>query len=136
MAEQVDFEVDMLDNYVRAAYPSLRKALNLVQQNTIDGKLIEQASSLAGGDTKVKVVELFKQGKIKQARETLCKDIRPDNMDELFRWCYDNLDLWGETDEQQDQAILVIRDAVVNAPMVADPELNISAMMVELSRIE
>jgi len=136
LAENIDFEVDMLDTYVKATYPSLRKALNVVQQNSINGKLIEQTSSDSSTDIKVQVVELFKQGKIKQAREILCKNVRPDNMDDIFRWCYDNLDLWGKGDEQQDQAILIIRDAVVNSIAVADPEINISAMMVELGRIE
>lgn len=136
LAENIDFEVDMLDTYVKATYPSLRKALNVVQQNSINGKLIEQVGSDSSTDIKVQVVELFKQGKIKQAREVLCKNVRPDNMDDIFRWCYDNLDLWGDGDDQQDQAILIIRDAVVNSIAVADPEINISAMLVELGRIE
>ena len=42
-------------------------------------------------------------------------------MDELFRWMYDNLQLWGETQEQHDQAILIIAKGLRNIPMVADP---------------
>ena len=57
-------------------------------------------------------------------------------MEELFRWCYDNLQLWSASDEGQDEAILVIRKALVNHSLVADPEINISAMMVELAQIE
>jgi hypothetical protein len=44
--------------------------------------------------------------------------------------------LWSASDEGQDEAILVIRKALVNHSLVADPEINISAMMVELSQIE
>ena len=39
VTEGVDFDLDTLDNYVRAAYPDLRKCLNLVQQNSTEGKL-------------------------------------------------------------------------------------------------
>ena len=37
-------------------------------------------------------------------------------MDELFRWMYDNLQLWGDTQEQQDSAILIIAKGLRNIP--------------------
>jgi hypothetical protein len=43
--------------------------------------------------------------------------------------------MWSATEEGQDEAILVIRKAVVNAPMVADQEINLAACLVELSQI-
>ena len=65
----------------------------------------------------------------------LCSQVRPEEMDELFRWMYDNLQLWGETQEQQDAAILIIAKGLRNIPMVADQEINLSATLVELSQI-
>lgn len=44
-------------------------------------------------------------------------------------------DLWGDTDEKQDQAIVVIRQGIVNNSFVADTEINISATLVELCQI-
>jgi len=78
---------------------------------------------------------LFKQGKILEARKMLCSQVRPEEMDELFRWMYDNLELWGETQEQKDQAILVIAKGLRNIPMVADQEINLAATLVELCQI-
>lgn len=136
LAEDIDFDVDLLDVYVKAAYPSLRKALNLVQQNTLYGVLQEQVmGSDSGMDAKVNAVKAFKAGNNREGRTILSKNIRPDQMDDIFRWSYDNLELWGETDEQQDAAILIIRDAIVNNLTIADPEINLSAMLVELSNI-
>jgi hypothetical protein len=43
--------------------------------------------------------------------------------------------LWGDTDEEQDDAILIIRKALVNHSMVSDPEINLSACITELARI-
>jgi hypothetical protein len=48
---------------------------------------------------------------------------------------YDNLDLFGKTVEQQDQAIVVIRNGIVNIPLIADQEINLSATLVELGQI-
>jgi hypothetical protein len=45
------------------------------------------------------------------------------------------LDLWGQTVEQQDQAIVVIRNGLVNNNAVADVEINLSATLIELSQI-
>jgi len=133
--EGVDFDLDILDAYVRVAYPDLRKALNKLQQNNLHGKLQPLIADTQGTDDyKLKMIELFKSGRIREARKLVCSQIQPDEYDELFRWLYDNLDLWGDEDKQ-DLALLAIRDAVVNHSMVSDPEVNLAALMVELSRL-
>ena len=134
--EGVEIDIDTLDSYVKATYPDLRKCLNLCQMNTVDGKLIKpNEGDSATADYKLAVVDLFKQGKILEARKMLCSQVRPEEMDELFRWMYDNLQLWGETQEQQDSAILIIAKGLRNIPMVADQEINLSATLVELCQI-
>lgn len=136
VTEGVEFDLDTLDSYVKATYPDLRKCINLVQMNSVEGNLrrpSEGNSSTA--DYKLAMVDLFKAGKIREARQLLCSQARPEEMDEIFRWCYDNLDLWAKTEEGQDEAILIIRKGLVNHTMCADAEINLSATLVELSQI-
>jgi replication factor C small subunit len=76
-----------------------------------------------------------KAGRINEARKLMCTSVRPEEMEDVFRWMYDNLDLWGSSDEQQDRAILVIRQGLVNVSFVADQEINLSATLVELCQI-
>jgi len=136
VTENIQFELDTLDSYVKATYPDLRKCLNLVQQNCQDNSLRNPRDSDKGvGDWKLDCVNLFKSGKLREARTLLCNQAQAEEMDDVFRWAYDNLDLWGKTPEQQDEAILVIRKGLVNHSMVADPEINLSATLVELSQI-
>ena len=136
VTEGVDVDIDTLDSYVKATYPDLRKCLNLCQMNTIDGKLVKpNEGDSATADYKLAVVDLFKQGKILDARKMLCSQVRPEEMDELFRWMYDNLELWGETQEHKDAAILIIAKGLRNIPMVADQEINLAATLVELTQI-
>jgi DNA polymerase III delta prime subunit len=137
ITEGVEFDLDTLDSYVKATYPDLRSCLKLLQTNSVSGKLsISKTSSGSGSaDHKLEVIEMFKQGRIRDARNLLCTHTAPEEMEEIFRWMYDNLDLWGSTAEQQDQAILVIRKGLVNHPIVADPEINLSATLVELSQL-
>jgi replication factor C small subunit len=136
VTEGVDVDIDTLDSYVKATYPDLRKCLNLCQMNTIDGKLVKpNEGDSATADYKLAVVDLFKQGKILEARKMLCSQVRPEEMDELFRWMYDNLELWGETQEHKDAAILIIAKGLRNIPMVADQEINLAATLVELCQV-
>ena len=136
VTEGVDFDIDTLDSYVKATYPDLRKCLNLLQMNTVDGKLKKPSESGNGtADYKLAMVDLFKSGKIREARTLLAAQARPEEMEEIFRWMYDNLEMWGKTPEQQDEAILIIRKGYVNHSMCADAEINLSATLVELSQI-
>ena len=137
VTENVKIDIDTLDSYVKATYPDLRKCLNLVQMNTVDGVLqTPQESDSATADYKLQMVDLFKSGKIREARKLLTSQVRPDEMEDLFRWMYDNLELWSDNEEGQDNAILVIRSGLVNHSLVSDPEINLSATLVELSQIK
>jgi len=136
VTEGVEFDIDKLDSYVKATYPDLRKCLNLLQMNTVEGKLKAPSETGNGtADYKLAMVDLFKHGKIREARTLLAAQARPEEMDEIFRWMYDNLDMWSKTPEGQDEAILVIRKGYVNHSMCADAEINLSATLVELSQI-
>jgi replication factor C small subunit len=135
--EGIEFDLDTLDSYVKATYPDLRKCLNLVQANSVTGSLRTTDDTDSGTvDWKLDAVTLFKQRKIKQARQIICNQTTAEEMDDVFRWMYDNLELWGETDDKQDQAILIIRKGLVNHSMCADPEINLSATITELCQIE
>ena len=136
VTEGVEFDIDTLDSYVKATYPDLRKCLNLLQMNTVEGKLKRPSETSTGtADYKLAMVDLFKAGKIREARTLLAAQARPEEMDEIFRWMYDNLDMWSKTPEGQDEAILVIRKGLVNHVSCADAEINLSATLVELSQI-
>jgi DNA polymerase III delta prime subunit len=136
VTESVEFDLDTLDSYVKATYPDLRKCLNLLQANSTTGTLSTPGENDRGvKDWKLDAVALFKAGKIVEARKVICAQSNTDATDDVFRWMYDNLDLWSKTQEGQDAAILAIRKGLVNIPLVADQEINLSATLVELTQI-
>jgi replication factor C small subunit len=136
VTEGVEFDIDTLDSYVKATYPDLRKCLNLLQMNAVDLVLKSPSESNAGtADYKLAMVDLFKAGKIREARTLLCSQARPEEMEEIFRWMYDNLELFAKTEEQKDDAIIAIRKGAANASLVADQEINLSATFTELMQI-
>lgn len=135
LQEGVEFELDVLDTFVKASYPDLRKCINMLQQNSTDGKLHPPHQGDAGSaDWKLEMVELFKQGKIQQARKLLCGTVRPEEMEDIYRFCYENLELFGDNEEKQDKAVLIIKQGLVDHAVVADPEINLAAVLIRLSR--
>jgi DNA polymerase III delta prime subunit len=137
VTEEIAFDLDTLDSYVRATYPDLRKCLNTCQMNSTTGTLIAPSGSeTSSQDWKLSAVNLFKSGKINDARKLMCSQIRPEEMEDMFRWLYDNLELWGADDETQDQAIIIIRQGLVNVSFVADQEINLSATLAQLAALK
>jgi len=133
--EAVEFDLETLDDYVKVAYPDLRKCIQLVQQNSQDGKLLPPNKGDAGeADWKFDMVALFKAGKITEARKMLCGKIRAEEMEDVYRWLYDNLEIFGD-EQKQDSAILTIKQALVDHTLVVDPEINLSACLVKLARL-
>jgi DNA polymerase III delta prime subunit len=136
VSEGVEFDLDVLDSYVKATYPDLRKCLNLLQPNSQTGRLLPpSAADKSARDWKLECVDLFKKGRVREARTLLCQSSTPEEAEDIFRWMYDNLELWGSTPEQQDQAIVIIRNGLVTNNAVADTEINLSATLIELAGI-
>ena len=107
----------------------------MVQMNSTDGKLVSPQQGDSGeADWKLDMVELFKARKIAEARKLLCGSVRAEEMEEIYRWLYDNIELFGDND-QQDKAVLIIKQGLVDHTLVVDPEINLAATLIKLGAI-
>jgi len=135
-SEEIDFEVDTLKSFVKAHYPDLRKTINSVQQASVTGKLImPEAAEDEGKDYRLEMVALFRQGRIRDARRLICSQVSLDEYEDIYKFMYRNLEFWGKDENEQDEAILIIRQGLINHGICADPEINLSATFVELEKI-
>jgi replication factor C small subunit len=136
--ENIDFTLEDLDSYVRGSYPDLRKCLNQLQAHSGSGKL-EPPVSQGNGEEELltQAAQLLKTGKILEGRQQLMQYISlyPTRIENTYRWAYHNLDLWGKTNEQRDQAIIIIRNGLANLPLVGIPEISLAASLAELTAI-
>jgi len=135
LEENINFDIDTLDNFVSVTYPDLRKCINVVQQNVVENSLLSpQEADTGDSEWRYEMVELFKAGEISKARKLVCKTIRPEEIEGMFRWLYDNIELFGD-DEKQDSAIIIIKQGLVDHTLVVDPEINLAAVMIKLARL-
>ena len=135
VSEEVNFDLDTLDTFVKATYPDLRKCINTVQMNSMDGALHTPEKGDTGeADYKIEMVELFKTGKISEARKLVCSQARPEEMEEIYRWLYDNVAIFGD-EAKQDKAIIRIKQGLADHTLVSDPEINLAATLIHLSHL-
>jgi DNA polymerase III delta prime subunit len=136
VSENVEFDLDDLDSYVRATYPDLRKCLNQLQVNSSTGKLLPPQTQGSSEDALlVEATNLFKAGKILEGRQQLLQYIAlyPTRIEDTYAWMYQNLDLWGKSNEKRDASIIVIRNGLANLSLVGIPEISLAATLVELT---
>lgn len=136
--ENIEFDLDVLDTYVRVTYPDLRKCLNTLQSNSGSGTLIPPVAT--GSDENELLMEattLFKSKNYIDGRKQLMQylSLYPTRVEDVFVWCYRNVDLWGTTTEKKDQAIIVIRNGLASLPLVGIPEIALAASLSELCSI-
>jgi DNA polymerase III delta prime subunit len=136
LKELIDIDIDTLDTYVKATYPDMRKCINLVQMNSGTGVLVSpDKDDKSQSDWRLSMVQLFKQGKISEARKLVCKNARPEEMEEIYRWLYDNLELISKDEAIQDKIVLVIKQGLVDHVSVADAEINLAATLIRIANL-
>jgi DNA polymerase III delta prime subunit len=135
--ENISFEPEALADYYTMTYPDLRKCINMLQQNSKTGVLKPPTDdSGATNDVMLSMAELFKAGQYKKAREMITKQIQKEEYDSVYRFMYDNLPLWGDNESQCEEAICIIARGLAAHASVSDPEINLAAVLVELSRLK
>jgi DNA polymerase III delta prime subunit len=129
-----DEALEALDAIIRKNYPSLRGCIRDLQRYSVGGSLVKPTSSGSGADWQYKALEMFKKGRIGDARKMLCQSVSPDEMEDVYVWLYQNSeDLFGAN---EDEAVITIAEHLYRHSMVADPEINLSACMARLARMK
>lgn len=134
--ENVEFDPETLMIYYNMTYPDLRKCIGMLQQNTVNGVLnLPREDDEATQDYLLQAVDLFKRGKFIDGRKLIIDKADLEEYESIYRYLYQNTSLFGSTQDQQDEALLVIRKALVYDGQVGDREINLAATLVELTRI-
>lgn len=134
--EGIAFDVETLLTFVEATYPDLRKCINAVQQHCREGTLQRFVSEDSGTkDYLTEMVSLFANGRYLDARKLIVGQAQAEEYPDIYRFLYRNLELWGDTQQQQDEALLIIKRGLVDHSVCADIEICLAATMVQLCRL-
>lgn len=134
--EHIKFNIDLLDKYVTTGYPDIRKIINLVQQYSVDGKLIPPNIESSSGDYKFQLLELLETDQWDKIRTIICDNVSGEEWEELYRFLYENLGKSKKfkNKEKWENGIVIIADHLYRHTAIADPEINAAAMFIELGQ--
>ena len=134
-AEKIEYQIDTLLPFIEETYPDLRKCINLVQQSAVGRELRPlQKNDGKADDYILTAIEHFKAKRFNEGRKLIVSQASVEEYPDVYRFLYQNLDLWGDQ-SAQDAALLIIRDGLYKHTLICDPEINLSAVILELCNI-
>lgn len=135
--ENVSFDLETLDAYIDVGYPDIRKVVNLVQQNSIDGVLQKHATANET-DYKFEILDLLKKNDWVKIRELLCANVVAEEWENIYKFMYDSLNKSPKFSKRTnwEEGVVVIAEHLEKHAIVADPEINAAAMFIRLGRID
>ena len=135
---KTDEEIALLKQYVDDCHPDMRKLIQSLESNVINGVLMDSVE-VSGLDVKlVEITDQLNEGKWMEVREGIVDTIEAHEWEELYRLLYDNIDQIAGFEKNTavwKQAIVIIADHLRHHMVIQDPEINFSACMIKLSRL-
>lgn len=131
--EGVNFEPEVLEHFVNASYPDIRKIINLLQQHAVDGQLVKPNAAEAG-DYRFKLLDHLEADDLAGFRKTVCDNVSRDELEGVFRFLYENLDKCPKFQDvgRYEAGIVLIANYVYRHGLVSDTEINMAALCIEL----
>lgn len=131
--------IELLEKYIDLSFPDLRKILQTLQDNVLDGRLQEPSSTTTDSSVeyKVQIIELLEKGDWQGIREVVNKNVDGDEFIELYKFFYEYL---GEVAKFKDinkrkAGIVIIADHLYRNSLVADQEINFIAFIIRLLEV-
>lgn len=131
VAENIEFEVDDLEKVVEAGYPDIRKTIQLLEVGSKSGTLVIQGEG-AVADWKLQLFPLLEAGDFNAARKVVCETATKEELQDVYRFLYNNIHRFKKFKGKEDQAIILIAQYQYQHAFVSDAEIQIAALFIEL----
>ena len=130
-------DAELIKQYVDECYPDMRKLLQSLETNCVDGELQDYIEVGDTTKTLVSIVEQLSKGKWLEVRASIIENIEEHEWDDIYRFLYENLDQVDGFDDilNWKQGIVIIADHLRFHGQVAEPEINFSSCMIRLSGV-
>lgn len=139
--ESVKFDLTVLEEYVNANYPDVRKIINTLQQNSTGGVLSGKKAEKSAADYQLVLTDMIRADRWDDIRETLCGMISNDDWEDVYRMVYQNLHLskkLAANKQLWEEAVVIVADHLYKHTMVgmiSDPEINAAAMFIRIKQL-
>jgi hypothetical protein len=135
-SENITFDVDDLEKVVAASYPDVRKMIQLLESSSTDGKLSLSSGNASVSDWKLSLISTLETGDLKAARKCVCESSTKEELVEVYRFLYDNVNRVPKLKKLEDEAIVLIAEYQHKAAFAYDGELVIAALFICLDQLQ
>ena len=137
VSENIKFDIDLLLKLIDSAYPDIRKIVYKLQQYSHNGNLEAPSENNNDNDYRFKIIDVLEKGDIKSLRAVVCESVPKEEYEEVYRILYDNLhkvEKFKDT-AKYERGIVTIANYLYRNTLIADQEINIAALFIELNMI-
>ena len=134
--EEIEYNVEDIVLNVNSGYPDIRRIINSVQQQSINGKFTVDKRSMVENDYKLKLLEILKSQDKKSAFKNirqLLADTQVTEFADMFRLLFDELDSWASGHVAE--CILELAEGQFREKNIVDREINFMATMINILNI-
>lgn len=135
-SENISFNVDDLEKVVAASYPDVRKMIQLLESSSTDGKLNLSSGNESVYDWKIELISHLATGDLKAARKCVCESSTKEELPEVYRFLYDNVNRVPKLKKLEDEAIVLVAEYQHKAAFAYDGELVIAALFICLDQLQ
>ena len=111
---------------VDSTYPDIRRAINALQRQVVDGAVVIDRASMLQADYMSKILEELKGARKFNTIRKIIADSQVKTFEELYRFLFENIDEFAST--KVSNCIVIIAEAQYQDTFVVDKEINIMAM--------
>lgn len=136
--EGISFDKETLLQVINDTYPDIRRTINSLQRNSVNGSLQLDKAAKTAANYMEKLLEKL-QGNMNDPKQIfqdirqIIADSRVRTFDDLYRFLYDNLDKFA-ADGKKAATILHIAESSYRSSFVIDKEIEVMALFVNLIR--
>jgi len=128
--EKVKYELDDVATLITAGYPDIRRVLNSIQRQVVDGELKVDVTSIIQNDYKIRLLDYLSSNAKLQDIRKLIADNSVSDYSELYRLLYDEVDNYS--DGKVAECILAIAEGQYHDVNVVDKEINFMSTIMKI----
>lgn len=128
--ENIEYEKKVLVSLITKYFPDFRKILMEVQRYSVSGKIDAGILANMAEQNYQQLFAMLKEKDFKNVRKWVVDNVDQD-INDIVRLIYDNAKDNVE-DSSIPELVLILNEYMYKHAFVADPELNVAAMMVEI----
>ena len=124
--EGIELDMDALVQIVNSSYPDIRRGINALQRQVVDGRIVIDKQSMLESNYMIKILEELKGNRSFNTIRNIVAKSQVKSFEDLYRFLYDNIDDYAPNSIAK--TILIISDAQYQDAFVVDKEINVMAM--------